>query len=148
MPSNVYQITNAKYMGPFYGQNIKGPYINVMLNWCSTSKSLFATWAILFSATISNPACKKSSTLILICYLIPLVPLHLVGDTWSLLPNFFRGLCVHLWCMYDILFIHLAVMLLMCQIKHILAWLTKCTHASKRPGVFDFRHVVKTKWCT
>jgi len=29
--------------------------------------------------------------------------------------------------------------------KHILAWLTKCTHASKLPGVFDFLHVVKAK---
>ena len=66
-----------------------------------------------FSVSISDPTCKESSTLSLICYMISLVPLYLVRETWCLLFNFLDGLRVQLWCIYDIFLTYLGVMLSM-----------------------------------
>ena len=79
------------------------------------------------SALIRNLVCKESSTLISICYLIPLVPLHLFGDTRCLFSNcnLLGDLLVQVWCTYKCIFYSFSCNVIDALIKHIRTWLTK-----------------------
>jgi len=77
----------------------------------------------------------------------PLAPQLVRLCTWSLFFNFLGGLPVQLWCVH----IGYIVYPFSCNvtdvlIKHILAWLTKCTYSSKPQSVFNCLHAVRAKY--
>ena len=104
----------------------------------STSIFPFCHMNCFLPASIRNLVRKESSTLISICCLIPLVPLHLFGDARCLFSNcnLLGDLLVQVWCTYKSIFYSFSCNVIDVLIKHILAWLTKgIIYASNPPSV-------------